>query len=270
MPRPGPSLLIAAAIIGASPAAADPAFDPLDDAAAFATTPAGIAPWRGDLAFGLQASTGNTRAGSLSSRASLDYLDSGRDNRLDLSYVDAWSRGSDSNHQLSAGDQFKLDVGARSYVFALARYAENDAAAVSTRLSLAAGIGRHLLAGKRHALDIDAGFGWSHSQDHDADDFDDQAIGVLGAMYRQTLGATSELRQTLQLEASSHDLFVASITTLRLKLIGNWFVSLDYELRHNRHAPAGVEHTDEIRSANLGWQFGTAPKAAPAEPLLLR
>ena len=248
--------------------AADPAFDPLDDAAQFDTAPAGSAPWRGDIALGLQASTGNTQSGSLTSRAALDYLQRGRDNRFDFSYVDAWARASDTDHQLAVGDQFKLDIGRHTYSFALARYSENAAAAVSTRLSLAAGLGQHLLVGKRHKLDVDAGVGWSHSQDHDADDFEDQAIAVLGAIYRQSIGASSELRQTLQVEASSHDLFFASISSLRLKLIGNWFVSLDYELRHNRHAPAGVEHSDEVRSANIGWQFGAAPKVAIADPLL--
>jgi putative salt-induced outer membrane protein len=259
---------LALSLVAGNAAAADPTFDPLDDAARFDTAPAGTAPWRGDFALGLQASSGNTESGSVTSRASLNYLQGGRDNRFDFSYVDAWARDSDTDHQLAVGDQFKLDIGKRAYMFALARYSEDNAAAVTTRLSLAAGLGRHLLSGKRHELDVDAGIGWSHSQDHDADDFDDQAIGVFGAMYRQSIGASSELRQTLQVEASSHDLFVASITSLRLKLIGNWFVSLDYELRHNRHAPAGVEHSDEVRSANIGWQFGAAPKVAIADPVL--
>lgn len=266
-PRHRVALLTLALAVGDA-AAVEPVFDPLDDAARFDAAPPGNAPWRGDAAIGLQASSGNTRSGSVTSRASLSYLQGGRDNRFDFSYVDAWARDSDTDHQLALGDQFKLDIGQRTYTFALARYAENDAAAVTTRLSTAVGFGRHLLGGKRHELDVDAGVGWSHSQDHDADDFDDQAIAVFGAMYRQSIGASSELRQNLQVEASSRDLFFASISSLRLKLIGNWFVSLDYELRHNRHAPPGVEHSDEVRSANIGWQFGAAPKVAISEPLL--
>jgi putative salt-induced outer membrane protein YdiY len=263
-------VLLIAAVFGVSaPArAADPAFDPLDDAAQFDTKIDGVKPWRGDLAVGLQANSGNTHSGSLTSRGALDYLSGRSDNRLDMSYVDTWARATDTDHQFAAGDQYKFDIGKHTYTFALARYTQDDDASVTKRLSMAGGLGEHLLSGKRRQLDIDIGVGWSHSQDHDADDFEDQAIGVLGVLYRQTIGENSEVRQTLQTEGSSHNVFFASITSLRLKLIGNWFVSLDYELRHNTRAAEGTLRTDEIRSANIGWKFGEAPKAAPVDPLL--
>ncbi len=72
----------------------------------------------------------------------------------------------------------------------------------------------------------------------------------------------------MQTEFSSYNLYLASVSTLRLKLSKRWFVSLDYELRHNRKAAAGIEHTDEIRSANIGFDFGKAPAQASREPSL--
>ena len=253
-----------------APAADATPFHPLDDTSALDKTPDGVAAWNGSFAFGLLASTGNTETGNLSAKADLGYLRDGRDNRFDFSYFDAWARDADPDHKLSISDLLKQDFDAKHYVFGSARYEEDGDAAVKRRFSLSTGVGRHVLSGAQK-LDLDIGVGWSHSQDHDADDFDDQAIAVAGAAYRWTINAHSQFEQTAQAEISGDDLYLVSISSLRLQIVADWFVALDYEWRQTRHAPPGIEHSDDIRSVNIGWKFGgttngNAPMlAAPAD-----
>lgn len=247
--------------------AADPSFDPLDDAAALETAPADVGRWSGAFAFGLLATTGNTHSGNVSGNGALDYLRKRGDNRFTVSYLDAWAREADTDHKLLAEDKGRVNLGRSAYAFALAHYDEDAAAAVTRRISLSAGFGRHLAAGAQQ-LDLDAGAGWSHSRDHDVDDFDDHAIGVAGLDYRWTIGPNSLLRETAQGEFSQENVYLSSVTSLQLKLVASWFVSLDYEWRHNRRAPAGTAHTDDIRSVSVGWQFG-AQTPAPGMPVLV-
>ncbi len=252
-------------------AKADPAFDPLTDAAALDGAAVGSGTTSADLSLGLLASSGNTSNSSLTARGSLQHRPPGRDNRLDALFVDARSRGERSDRKISLADKLKLDIADPYYAFGLARYDHDARGAVRTRVSLATGLGWHALKAQgasSDTLDLDAGVGWSHGRDQDEDDFEGRSIGVAGALYSHAFNAQSSFRQSLHSEFSSQDLFVASVSTLRLKLARQWFVSLDYEWRHNRRAPAGIEHSDQIRSANIGYSFGHAPQNQSAEPML--
>jgi len=242
---------------------AEPAFDPLDEAQALQTATAS----GGDLSLGLLANTGNTRSSTLTARGALDRHTAQYDNRVDLLYVDSHARGELADRKFSIADKLKLELGRRNYAFGLAHYDHDEVAAIRERISLAAGLGRHLLRGADQ-LDLDLGLGWSNAQAQDQDGFEDRVIGVVGAVYAHAFNAQSQFRQTVQTEFSSYNLYLASVSTLRLKLSKRWFVSLDYELRHNRKAVADTGHTDEIRSANIGFDFGKAPaQPSPESPL---
>lgn len=247
----------------ASAAQAEPAFDPLDEAQALQVAKAS----GGDLSLGLLANTGNTRSFTVTTRGALDQHTAQYDNRVDLLYVDSHTRGELADRKFSIADKLKYELGRRNYAFGLAHYDHDEVAAIRERISLAAGLGRHLLRGADQ-LDLDLGLGWSNAQAQDEDGFEGRAIGVVGAVYVHAFNAQSQFRQTVQTEFSSYNLYLASVSTLRLKLSKRWFVSLDYELRHNRKAAAGIEHTDEIRSANIGFDFGKAPAQASTEPSL--
>lgn len=242
--------------------AADPTFDPLDEAQTLpSATKSGA-----DLSLGLLANTGNTRSSTLTARGALDQHTAQYDNRADLLYVDSHAQGELADRKFSIADKLKYELGKHHYAFGLAHYDHDQVAAIRKRYSIAAGAGRHLLHDARDQFDLDLGLGWSSGQAQDEDDFDGRMIGVIGAVYAHPFNAQSQFRQTVQTEFSSHDLYLASVSTLRLKVSKRWFVSLDYELRHNRKAAAGLEHTDEIRSANIGFDFGKPPKQLSPSP----
>ena len=244
--------------------AATPTFDPLDEAQTLpAATKSG-----GDLSLGLLANTGNTRSSTLTARGALDQHSTQYDNRADLLYVDSHAQGELADRKFSIADKLKYEVGRHNYAFGLAHYDHDEVAAIRNRYSIASGFGRHFLRSEAHQLDLDLGVGWSSGQAQDEDDFEGNVIGVVGAVYTHPFNAQSQFRQTMQTEFSSQNVYVASVSTLRLKVSKRWFVSLDYELRHNRKAAAGLEHTDEIRSANIGFDFGKVPKALNPSPEL--
>ncbi|MDE2149425.1 MAG: DUF481 domain-containing protein [Gammaproteobacteria bacterium] len=86
--------------------------------------------------------------------------------------------------------------------------------------------------------------------------FSNELIGTLNVDYLWTISPTASFEQTLPVEDGQSNTFVNPVSELKLTVIGNLFVTLDYKIRYNSTALDSTLHTDTITSINFGYSFG--------------
>ncbi len=232
---------------------------PAAPAPAPATPPPPPSPWVIDAAVGYIRTTGNTDSDSLSVKGNADWKSGPWENQTHILGSYASSLGETTTESYSFNDKLNRDLDPLEYVFANFGYSDDRFAGVVSLFSESFGYGRHLVKTPAQTLDADIGAGLSQMRDSGNTSYDGQFIGVFNLNYLLKISSNAQYKQTLHIEAGIDNTFVNPVAELKLNVIGNVFVTVDYDWRHNTSVPAGTVHTDTIASLSFGYTFGKKP-----------
>ena len=213
-------------------------------------------PWSGDAAIGYVRTGGNTSTSALNAKIGLDYKGATWGNGFLASAFNGSRDKRTTDERYSIADKVNYNVTPKDYAFGNASYDNDRFAGIAERYALSLGYGRHMFATPTQTLDLEVGGGANYSRNEGADRFTAHAIATFGGKYVWKITPTSQFSQSLRTEYASNNIYVNPITELKLTVIGNAYAALDFEIRYNSDVPAGIRHTDQITTINLGYGFG--------------
>ncbi|GAC1634308.1 MAG: hypothetical protein NVS9B10_30300 [Nevskia sp.] len=213
-------------------------------------------PWSGDAAVGYVRTGGNTSTSALNAKLALDYKGTVWGNSFLAAAFNGSRNRQTTDERYAVADKVNYNLTPKDYLFGNGSYDNDRFAGIAERYALSLGYGRHLLATPRQTLDVEAGGGANYSRNEGSERFTAHAIATLGGKYVWKITPTSQFSQSLRTEYASNNIYVNPITELKLTVIGNAFAALDFEIRYNSEVPAGIRHTDQITTINLGYGFG--------------
>jgi putative salt-induced outer membrane protein len=212
--------------------------------------------WSGNAGAGFLATDGNAQSRSMNGKVEVEFTKKRWKNSFQASAVNTSSgdAGTGAERYL-ATDKVDYQFFAQNYAFVVAEYEKDLFGATRERTSQALGLGRHVLAGPEHFLDLEAGGGLRQAEDQ-AGDRREEGIARGSAKYEWKFTDKNAVSQDLKVESGASNTFTESVSALKLAIVGNLSASLSYTARHNSEVQPGREHTDTEAAVNLVYDFG--------------
>lgn len=221
--------------------------------------------WRYLFTASANATTGNSDTANLNAQGDAVRM-TGHD-KLSLTGKVAYanSDGAKTTQRLGAGTQYNRDLSPRSFGFGSADYLRDRPSNIASRFSLATGLGRHVLQGEDHSLDLSAGVGYSDDRYVTPAKVADavrstygRLEGVLAEESNHKLSASTSLRQKVTLYPNLRDsssyraqfdlgLSVAMTPTMNLTTGVNY--------RYNNDPGTGLKRTDAALVTGVSFRF---------------
>lgn len=224
-----------------------------------ATPVAHSAPWWGEASLGVLTTSGNSETRSINGKFTLDYASSSWSDELVAQAVNAADGGETTGERYLLTNKLDYTFFEQNYAFLATDFEKDMFGGVRDRTSQTAGLGRHVLGGPRHRLDIELGAGARQQREQASREKDSDLIGRFGVDYRWNLSETSGIRQRLKVESGKANTFSESVSELRLYVIGNLFASVVLTVQNNSDVESGVKHTDSTTAVNFSYAFGDKP-----------
>ncbi len=221
--------------------------------------------WRHLFGAGASVASGNSDAASLNLSA-----DSVRATPTDKwSFTGralyARSEGQTSGERLALGSQYNRDLSARWFGFASGDLLRDRPANLSRRMSVASGVGHHVLRSERAFWDVSAGLGYTRDRYLTATEIDDRLRTrsgrselVLGQESRNQLTDSTAVQQKLSVLFNVHDgKDYRAVFESNLSVAINRTLSLTAGLsyRHDSEPGAGFEKGDALFVTGLSYRL---------------
>ena len=210
--------------------------------------------WKGEIKFGLTATSGNTETESFNFglRAENRRVHWRHRFRLDALRSENSGEATAERYLFNYDANYRLND--RGYIFANVRYEQDRFSGFDFQLSETAGYGYVWKPSEKLKLEGQGG-GGARQSETDQGVRDDEAI-VRGAFFlRWKFSQHAEFRQDLTIEAGESNTLTESITALKSTIIKNFAVSIELNITNNSDPPAGSEKTDTFTSVNLVYNF---------------
>lgn len=241
-------------------AAASPADAAVQTAAEVADAPPSTPPpWWGEASAGVLTTSGNSETRTANGKVTLDYQRADWRNALLLQALLAADDGQTTGERYLVTDKVDYTFFEQNYFFAALDFEKDLFGGIRQRTSQTLGLGRHLLTGPAHRLDVELGAGARQQQEQDSLDKDRDLIGRFGLDYQYRINDNSGVRQTVKVESGEANTFTQSVTELKLYVIGNLFTSIMLTVQNNSSVDPGVKHTDSTTALNFSYAFGNMP-----------
>jgi putative salt-induced outer membrane protein len=213
--------------------------------------------WSGNAGAGFLATDGNAQSRSMNGKVEVEFTKKRWKNSFQASAVNTSSgdAGTSAERYL-ASDKVDYQFFAHNYAFVVAEYEKDLFGATRERTSQALGLGRHVLAGPEHFLDLEAGGGLRQTEDQATGAQREEGIARGSAKYEWKFTEKNAVSQNLKVESGASNTFTESVSALKLAIIGNLSSSLSYTVRHNSEVQPDREHTDAEAAVNLVYDFG--------------
>lgn len=217
-------------------------------------------PWWGEASLGVLTTSGNSETRSINGKFSLDYKKDAWRNAFAGQAVNAADDGESTSERYLVTDKIDYTFSGKTYAFLSGEYEKDLFGGIRERTSETAGLGRHVLTGPRHLLDVELGAGARQQQEQESREKDSDLIGRFGLDYQLKLNKTSSFRQRFKVESGEANTFSESVSELRLYVIGNLFASIGFTLQHNSDVDSGTQHVDSTTAVNFSYAFGDKPE----------
>jgi putative salt-induced outer membrane protein len=213
--------------------------------------------WSGEVGAGFLSTDGNSQSRSVNGKALVDYKRERWKNSFQASAVNTSATTGTSAERYQASDKVDYLFYEKNYAFVLGEYEKDLFGGTRERVSTAAGLGRHFLAGPRHVLDAEAGFGARRTEANTATrDKVDEAITRVSGKYEWKFTEKNSFSEAVKSETGETNTFTESVTQLKLAIVGNLSSTVSYTVRNNTNVPPEREKTDTETAVNLVYDFG--------------
>lgn len=215
--------------------------------------------WLGEASLGYLGTSGNTQTRSINAKVAVDYSEQVWKNAFTASAINSADEAGTTTERYLLTDQVNLNFSERDYVFVSAEFEKDLFGGIRERTSETAGYGRHLLTGPVHKLDAEIGAGARQSREQTTRERQSDAIARASVKYAWEISDSSSLAQSLKSEAGESNVYVESVTELKLSIIGNLSAALSYTVKNNSQVPVDTENMDTFTAVNLVYGFGEKP-----------
>ena len=229
-------------------------------AALLAPPVANAGPWWGEASLGMLNTSGNSQTTSINGKFTLDYQQDPWRNAFLAQTIQSKADSESTAERYLITDKVDYTFANQNYAFLAGDFEKDLFGGIRRRTSETAGIGRHILRGPTHVLDLEIGGGARQLLSQADREKDSDAIARFGADYRYKLNDTSGFRQTLKVESGQANTLVQSVSELKLYVIGNIFAAVTYTVQYNSDVDAEIKHTDTQTALNFSYAFGEKPK----------
>ena len=238
-------------------------------AAPFSIAPAAAQGWSGTGELGLAAARGNARSENLNAKLAFSNEDRQWKHDFHLAVLRAKGEVSgDFDGDGVAEERFELNanryeaaassalkVNERSSWLAALRYENDDFAPYSDQTTFAIGYGHQFLDSEATALRAEIGPGYRRATLAGTGETESGLIARGKLDYRHRITETTELVNTLLVEAGSDNTFAQNDLGVAVKINASFALKAGLQVRHNTEVEPGVEKTDSLTTLNLVYTF---------------
>jgi putative salt-induced outer membrane protein len=222
--------------------------------AALAAAPA-HADWTGKGELGLVLSRGNSDAETLNAR-----IDTGTEIGkwthavgFSLLYATAQDVTTADRYELRGQSNYKLTD--RSFLFGALRYEDDEFSAFDYQGTASGGYGYKFIDTETTKFIGQIGAGYRVAEVKLTGDEENEAVARGDILFQHQLTPTTKLIEKFLVEAGSSNTFLQNELAVEVKMTDKLALSVAYLVRHNTEAPAGVENTDQLTTANIVFSF---------------
>ena len=221
--------------------------------------------WRAALTLGLSIASGSSDSTLLNLQG--DAVRATEGDKLRLAGLQTYGRseGLRTNDLASLGARYSRDVDARWFWFIDGEASRNPLANLSSRSSLSAGWGRHLVRTDAHTVDLSLGLGWSFDRYVDPVVVADalrtryqrwEPVLALESSHRLSAGTTLRQRLALYPNASDPGEFRAGLEAgLSVAMTATLSLSATLNVRYSSDPGGGVAATDSLFVTGIAYRL---------------
>jgi putative salt-induced outer membrane protein len=211
----------------------------------------------GKIALGYLATSGNSDTTNLNAQIGLQYLTGKWTDTLDLAAIKSAESGESTAERYNADGKVEYDFTEKNYVFDEAQYTKDLFGGIRQRISDTVGYGRRILNSPTQSLDLQVGAGVRHETTQKPElKRTTDPIGTGQLDYHWQITKNSEFSETAKTEGGESNVFMESVTALKLRIYQNFFAQFSYTVDHNTQVPAGLKKTDTYTAISLSYEFG--------------
>ncbi len=160
----------------------------------------------------------------------------------------------------SAGFKTAYDLSVNYYGFASADWLRDRFSAYDFQLYETLGIGRHVLAGPVHKLDLEVGVGARQSKFQstppgESDRDQNELVGLLRGVYTWQISETASFVQKASVVSGSDNTYIETNTELKAGIVGNVGLVVGYTVKHNSDVLPGLDKTDTFTTVGIDYKF---------------
>lgn len=211
-------------------------------------------PWSGAVSLGYLATSGNTENASLNSGLEISYASGKWAHHLKALAINSSENDQTTAEAYELAWKTEYNFTENNFVFARANWQKDRFSGYETQLSETLGYGRRILDTGSHTLSAEIGAGARQSELRDGTTEDDLILRG-GLDYRWALSESAEFTQNFVIEAGDVNTYLASVSALRARLLGNLALVASYTIKNNSDVPFGAEKTDTYTSLSLEYGF---------------
>lgn len=210
--------------------------------------------WSGEVALGYLQSSGNTNTTNFNGKSkAIRNGETWRNTyKLDGNNESSEDERTAEDYFASFKADYKLDED--SYLFGLEEYTDDRFSGYNYETSTTFGYGRVLIKNDRHVLSGDVGLGYRYSELDDGDVEEDAVVRV-GGLYKWTINESTTLDEEFSVEMGEDKRTDKSLTKLQVKVNGNLWGFIAYEIKRVSDTPPDVKNSDRNTSVGLNYQF---------------
>ena len=211
--------------------------------------------WSGEVNLGYIQSAGNSNSTSFNGKSKAIH---DGENWRTTAKVEGANESSDDvrsteKYFASLKEDYKLND--KSYLFGLLEHTIDRYSGYDYESSITFGYGRELIKNERHKLSADIGVGYRRSNVEDSHDVEEESVGRLGAVYNWIINENTTFDEEASTEIGNDKTVSKSLTRVKVKINGNLWGSVAYEIKRTSNVPVGVKNSDRTTTVGLNYTF---------------
>ena len=211
-------------------------------------------PWAGKATLGYLATSGNTENTTLNTGFELGFETGDWAHLLNAAAINASENDDTTAEAYDLGWKSERNLTDKDFLFGRVSWRTDKFGGYDTQLSETIGYGRRLVDTDKHKLNAEIGAGARQSKLQDGTK-EDETIFRGGMYYKWLFSETAEFRQDLTAEGGEENTYIASVTAVSAKLLGDLALVASYTIKHNTDVPASTEKTDTYTALSLEYAF---------------
>lgn len=216
--------------------------------------------WTGEVTLNYSESSGNTESSLFSGKSKAVREGLQWRNTFKLEGDNETAEDADGVETRTAEKYFasaKADykVTQKSFLFGLLEYTDDRFSGYDYETSVTFGYGRQLIDTPAHNLKADIGPGYRRSEVEDTGDVQEEGLVRVGAQYVWTINENATFDEDFSSEVGEDKTVTKSLTRLKVKINGNLWGSISYEIKHTDEVPPGIKNSDRKTLLGLNYTF---------------
>jgi len=216
--------------------------------------------WSGEVTLNYYESSGNTESSLFSGKSKAVREGTHWRNTYKLEGDNETSEDLEGNETRTAEKYFgsaKADykITEKSFLFGLLEHTDDRFSGFDYETSITFGYGRQLIDTPEHNLKADIGPGYRRSEVEATGDVIEEALVRVGAQYVWTINENATFDEDFSSEIGEDKTVTKSLTRLKVKINGNLWGSISYEIKHTDEVPPGIKNSDRKTLLGLNYTF---------------